>query len=101
MLPGQGSAAAGGEQFEAVIEPRGDLFDAQGKPWRVQEAYMETVWELPACAFQAWIGYDLNVGRYIADSVQQEGKTDWLAGREGRIDPNKFDANQLRRAGSR
>lgn len=78
-----------------------DLFDAQGKPWRVQEAYMESVWELPACAFQAWVSYDLNVGRYIADSVQQEGKTDWLAGREGRIDPKKFDANQLRRAGSR
>lgn len=78
-----------------------DLFDAQGKPWRVQESYMYTVWELPACAFQSWMSYDLNVGRYIADSIPQEGKTDWLAGREGRIDPKKFDANQLRRSGSR
>lgn len=78
-----------------------DLFDAQGNPWRVQESYMYTVWELPACAFQAWISYDLNIGRYVADSLPNEGKMDWLAGRKGLIDPKKFDANELRRAGSR
>ena len=33
--------------------------------------------------------------------MPQEGKVDWLAGREGRIDANKFDADQLRRSGGR
>jgi len=37
----------------------------------------------------------------MADNMPQEGKVDWLAGKEGRIDAKKFDANQLRRAGSR
>jgi hypothetical protein len=33
------------------------------------------------------MGYDLNVGRYIAENATQERpETDWLAGREGRIE---------------
>lgn len=78
-----------------------DIYDAQGKIWRVMESYPYTAWELPACVYQGYISYDLNVGRFMADNMPQEGKVDWLAGREGRIDPKKFDANELRRAGSR
>ena len=78
-----------------------DVYDAQGKVWRVMESYPYTAWELPACVYQGYISYDLNVGRFMADNMPQEGKVDWLAGREGRIDPKKFDANELRRAGSR
>jgi hypothetical protein len=78
-----------------------DLYDAQGKIWRAMEAYPYTAWELPACVFQGYISYDLNVGRYMADNMPQEGKVDWLAGREGRIDPNKFNADELRRVGGR
>lgn len=78
-----------------------DLYDAQGKVWRVQESYPYVAWELPACVYQGYIGYDLNVGRYMADNMPQEGKVDWLAGREGRIDSNKFNPDELRRAGSR
>lgn len=78
-----------------------DLYDAQGKVWRVQESYPYVAWELPACVYQGYTVYDLNVGRYMADNMPQEGKVDWLAGREGRIDPNKFNADELRRAGAR
>jgi hypothetical protein len=78
-----------------------DNYDAQGKVWRVQESYPYVAWELPACVYQGYIVYDLNVGRYMADNMPQEGKVDWLAGREGRIDTRKFNADELRRAGSR
>jgi hypothetical protein len=78
-----------------------DLYDAQGKIWRLMESYPYTAWELPACVYQGYISYDLNVGRYMADNMPQEGKVDWLAGREGRIDPKKFDADEMRRVGSR
>ncbi|MGE5336367.1 MAG: DUF1329 domain-containing protein [Gemmatimonadota bacterium] len=78
-----------------------DLYDAQGKIWRAMESYPYIAWELPACVYQGYISYDLNVGRYMADNQPQEGKVDWLAGREGRIDPNKFNADELRRIGGR
>ena len=78
-----------------------DLYDAEGKIWRVMESYPYTAWELGACVYQGYTSYDLNVGRYMADNMPQEGKVDWLAGKEGRIDPKKFDANQLRRVGAR
>ena len=78
-----------------------DLYDAQGKVWRSMESYPYSAWELPACVFQGYTSYDLNVGRYMADNMPQEGKVDWLAGREGRIDPKRFDADELRRVGGR
>jgi hypothetical protein len=78
-----------------------DLYDAQGKVWRTQESYPYTAWELPACVYQGYTIYDLNVGRYMADNMPQEGKVDWLAGREGRIDMKRFNPDELRRAGSR
>lgn len=78
-----------------------DLYDAQNKVWRVMESYPYSAWELPACVFQGYVSYDLNVGRYMADNQPQEGKVDWLAGQEGRIDAKKFNPDELRRAGSR
>ena len=78
-----------------------DLYDAQNKVWRVQESFPYVAWELPACVYQGYIVYDMNVGRYMADNMPQEGRTDWLAGREGRIDANKFNPDELRRAGAR
>lgn len=78
-----------------------DLYDAQGKIQRVMEAQPYTAWELPACVTQGYWTYDLNAGRYVADNVPQEGFVDWLAGREGRIDPNKFNPDDLRRTGGR
>ncbi|MBI4693156.1 MAG: DUF1329 domain-containing protein [Gammaproteobacteria bacterium] len=78
-----------------------DLYDAQGKVWRAMESYPYSAWELPACVYQGYTSYDLNVGRYMADNMPQEGKVDWLAGRAGKIDPKKFDANEMRREGDR
>jgi hypothetical protein len=79
-----------------------DLYDAQGKLWRVQEASVFPAYEIPACVGQEFMSYDLTVGRYIAENATQErGETDWLAGREGRIDPKKFSSDELRRVGER
>lgn len=79
-----------------------DLYDAQGKMWRVQESSIYPAWEIPACVGQEFVSYDLTVGRYVGENATQERpETDWLAGREGRIDPNKFNPDELRRAGSR
>ncbi len=79
-----------------------DLYDAQGKIWRVQEASVWVASEIPACVSQEFVGYDLNVGRYIAETATQEHPpTDWLAGREGRINPNMFSPDELRRRGER
>ena len=79
-----------------------DLYDAQGKLWRVQEASVFPAYEIPACVGQEFMSYDLTVGRYIAENATQErSETDWLAGREGRIDPKKFSSDELRRVGER
>lgn len=79
-----------------------DLYDAQDKIWRVQESSIYPAWEIPACVGQEFVSYDLNIGRYIAENATQERpETDWLAGREGRIDGKKFNPDELRRHGER
>jgi hypothetical protein len=79
-----------------------DLFDAQGKLWRIQEGSLWVAWELPACVQQEFVSYDLSVDRYIADNVTQNSpETDWLAGQEGRVKANLFDPGELRRQGER
>ncbi len=79
-----------------------DLYDAQGKLWRVQEGTLWMAWELPACVQQEFVGYDLSVDRYIGENATQDApETDWLAGRDGRISQTKFDPGALRRAGAR
>ena len=79
-----------------------DNYDAQGKIWRVQESSLYPVVELPACVGQEFVSYDLAAGRYIAENATQElEETDWLAGREGRIDPKRFSPDELRRVGER
>lgn len=79
-----------------------DLYDAQGKLWRVQEATIWTAWELPACVSQEFVSYDLSVDRYIGENATQDSpETDWLAVQEGRVTKAKFDPGELRRAGER
>jgi len=79
-----------------------DNYDAQGKVWRVQESSLIVAPEIPACVAQENMGYDLNVGRYIAENATQERpETDWLAGREGRIEKSRFNPDELRRVGDR
>ena len=79
-----------------------DLYDAQGKLWRVMEASLYPAVELGACVGQEFMSWDLNVNRYMAENATQESKpTDWLAGAEGRIDAKRFEPDDLRRAGER
>ncbi|CAG0958569.1 hypothetical protein BURK2_00605 [Burkholderiales bacterium] len=79
-----------------------DNYDAQGKVWRVQESSLWVAPEIPACVGQEFVSYDLNVGRYIGENATQERpETDWLAGREGRIEKSRFNPDELRRVGDR
>lgn len=79
-----------------------DQYDAQGKLWRIMEASIYPAVELGACVSQEFMSWDLNANRYMAEYSTQEAKhTDWLAGSEGRIDPKRFESDELRRAGDR
>ena len=79
-----------------------DNYDAQGKVWRVQEGSLYVAPEIPACVGQEFMSYDLAVGRYVGENATQERpETDWLAAREGRIDPKRFNPDELRRVGDR
>ena len=79
-----------------------DNYDAQGKVWRVQESSLYVAPEIPACVGQEFVSYDLAVGRYVAENATQERpETDWLAAREGRVDPKRFNPDELRRVGDR
>ena len=79
-----------------------DLYDAQGKLWRIMEATIYPAVELGACVSQEFQAWDLNVNRYLAENATQEARpTDWLAGDEGRINLKRFDSDELRRAGER
>lgn len=79
-----------------------DNYDAQGKVWRVQESSLFVAPEVPACVGQEFVSYDLAVGRYVAENATQERpETDWLAAREGRVDPKRFNPDELRRVGER
>ena len=79
-----------------------DLYDGQNKLWRVMEATIYPAVELGACVSQEFMAWDLSVNRYMAENSTQGSKpTDWLAGAEGRIDPKRFESDELRRFGER
>jgi len=66
------------------------------------EASIYPAVELGACVSQEFMSWDLTVNRYLAENATQESKpTDWTAGEEGRIDPKRFESDELRRAGER
>ncbi|MGH8505834.1 MAG: DUF1329 domain-containing protein [Stenotrophobium sp.] len=80
-----------------------DMYDAQGKMQRVQIGSVTPIWEIDACdASQDYVSYDLPSGRYFGDIFTLgEPETDWLAGKEGRLQANMFTESYLRRQGSR
>lgn len=49
-----------------------ELYDARGTLWRVQEEHSVAQYQVPLCAFGASIVYDLQAGRYLAQSMQNE-----------------------------
>lgn len=80
-----------------------DLYDAQGKIQRVQEGSVTPIWEIGACdSSQDYVSYDLPSGRYWGDIFTiGMPETDWLAGKEGRLKPDMFTEDYLRRQGAR
>jgi len=87
------------DTWDILIE---EMYDAQGKLQRIAEGSLMPVWELGACGSQEFVSYDLPSGRYFADIFTLgQPETDWLAGKEGRLKPDMFTEDYLRRAGAR
>lgn len=62
-------------------------YDAQGKIWKVREAWQIPVWELGGtCTFSGFVGYDLNSGRYVVDtnSIGAGREIEWFADSKAR-----------------
>ena len=59
------------------IAVAGEDYDAQGKLWKVKEAYTIPIYELHgACDAEAFVQYDLNDGRYVSDMSGIGAKAD-------------------------
>jgi hypothetical protein len=79
-----------------------DVYDKRGNLWRVMEGTLVPIAEVPTCNLDATVSYDLVAGRYVADQVKTaEPRSDWLAGREGRIPKGIWEPDALRRLGRR
>jgi len=79
-----------------------DSYDDNGKLWRVMEGLMVPIAELPSCNMEGAFSFDLVAGRYVVDRVRtEEPRSDWLAGREGRIPEGIYTPDALRRRGLR
>jgi hypothetical protein len=80
-----------------------DMYDKGGNLWRVQEGLLTHLPEVPTCAYQGTLSYDLVAGRYVADGLKtEETPDDFLAGEKGRIPAeNFFTPDALRRMGRR
>ena len=59
--------------------------------------------EIGACdASEDYVSYDLPSGRYWGDIFTiGQNETDWTAGKEGRLKPDMFTEDYLRRQGAR
>jgi hypothetical protein len=87
------------DSWTALVE---DIYDENGKLWRVMEGLMVPIAELPTCNMEGSFSFDLVAGRYVADRVRvEEPEDDWLAGREGRIPKGIYTPDALRRLGRR
>lgn len=80
-----------------------DMYDAQNKIQRVQEGSVTPIWEIGACdASEDYVSYDIPSGRYWGDIFTiGEPETDWTAGKDGRLKPDMFTEDYLRRQGAR
>jgi hypothetical protein len=79
-----------------------DIYDKRGELWRVMEGMIVPIAEVPTCSLDGVFSFDLVAGRYAADQIKTaQPPSDWLAGREGRINPAIFKPDALRRLGRR
>ena len=52
----------------------GELYDARGNLWRVQEAHMVQYYDVPTCFNASDAVYDLDEGRYVLQNLKNEEK---------------------------
>jgi len=85
------------DSWTAVAE---DIYDKRGEIWRVMEQWPKLVWEVPTCAKDGSLSYDLVAGRYVADRQKtHEPPTNWQAA--PLFNPAMFTPDALRRMGRR
>ena len=76
----------------------GELYDARGELWRVQEAHMINYYDQSICSEAATVAYDLQSKGYFVDALGNETKSirwDVTTGED------RFNPNNLRQLGVR
>ncbi len=85
------------DTWNVVLE---DIYDKRGELWRTMEQWPKLVWEVPTCAADGSLSYDLIAGRYVADRQKtHEPPTNWLA--VDVLEASMFTPDALRRMGRR
>ena len=73
----------------------GDLYDARGNLWRVQEAHLIQYYDVPTCFNASDVVYDLAEGRYVVQNLKNE--EDGISFSADHLSDGAFTPNQLRR----
>jgi hypothetical protein len=74
-------------------------YDNRGELWRLQEAYPQTFYEVPACLRVGETTYDLNAGRYLARTfINQETQINFFA---DELNEERYTPDAIRRLGVR
>ena len=76
-----------------------ELYDGRGQLWRVQELHQLQRYNVPLCGSGAEIVYDLQAGRYLALSMQnEEPPVNYFA---DELDRSRYTPNAIRQLGVR
>lgn len=76
-----------------------ELYDGRGQLWRMQELHQIQRYNVPLCGSAAEIVYDLQAGRYLALSMQnEEPPANYFA---DELDPSRYTPNSIRQLGVR
>jgi hypothetical protein len=76
-----------------------ELYDGRGQLWRVQEMQQIQRYNVPLCNAGAEVVYDLQAGRYLALSMQnEEPPVNYFA---DELDPSRYTPNSIRQMGVR
>lgn len=74
-------------------------YDNRGELWRLQEAFPQTFYEVPACLRVGETTYDLNAGRYLARTfINQETQINFFA---DELNEERYTPDAIRRLGVR
>lgn len=76
-----------------------ELYDGRGQLWRMQELHQIQRYNVPLCGSAGEIVYDLQAGRYLALSLQnEEPPVNYFA---DELDPSRYTPNSIRQLGVR